>query len=298
MVRPSNKARSSLCRFVRRCVADMHAYMKRASRVLADAAVLNRSSLAVTLIRPLVKSQLPGGLEMKAFLKAIPTEGACPLCGKRFVSRAGARVPHCSAACFKADRTDHECIRCGAAMEVHFRGGNVDERRRHPMCGRCVIHTSPSQKGKRGHKGRCRKFGVLYDSSVKPYKVFERDGFVCHLCNRRTLQRVSFVGRSPHPLSPVIDHHPYPLSAGVMGHEWGNVRCACWSCNSKKGARVGVESGEFAAEAEPPWVGGGRPPPPTSKTNNVPCMGAVGGFRPPSLPGPQICVLRPVSLHQ
>lgn len=247
LVRPSNKARSSLCRFARRCMADMHAYMRRASGVLNEAGARHKS---------LMRAKPPGSLAMKAFLQAIPAEGVCPRCGERFVSRAGARVPHCTAACFKADRTTHECIRCGEVMEVHFSGGNVEERRRRPMCGRCVIHTSPSQKGKRGHKGRCLKFGVPYDPTVRPYKVFERDGFVCHLCNRRTLTRVSFVGRSPHPRSPVVDHHPYPLSAGVMGHEWGNVRCACWSCNSMKGARMGVESGAFAAEPTPPWVGG------------------------------------------
>jgi 5-methylcytosine-specific restriction endonuclease McrA len=256
LVRPSNKARSSLYRFVLRCAADMHAYMRRAdmhayvrraSRVLDEAAGLNKL---------LMRATLPGSREMKAFLGAIPSEGVCPRCGVCFVSRVAAKFPHCSTACFKADRTSHECIRCGVAMEVHFSGGNVQERRNRPMCKRCMIHTAPSQRGKRGHKGRCLKFGVPYDPAVRSYRVFERDGFVCHLCNRRTLNRVCFLGRSPHPLSPVVDHHPYPLSAGVMGHEWGNVRCACWSCNSAKGARMDIKSGAFAAEAQTPRVGG------------------------------------------
>jgi 5-methylcytosine-specific restriction endonuclease McrA len=77
---------------------------------------------------------------------------------------------------------------------------------------------------------------VPYDASVKPHLVFERDGYRCHICKKKALPKYIAVNGRAHPRSPTVDHHPYPLSAGVKGHEWDNVRCACWLCNVRKGA--------------------------------------------------------------
>jgi 5-methylcytosine-specific restriction endonuclease McrA len=60
---------------------------------------------------------------------------------------------------------------------------------------------------------------------------------VCHVCKRRTLAVFTMKDRVVHPRSPTVDHHPYPLAAGVLGHVWANVRCACFECNWKKGAQ-------------------------------------------------------------
>lgn len=66
-------------------------------------------------------------------------------------------------------------------------------------------------------------------------KVFERDGYRCHLCNRKTNPDRLV----PHPRAPTIDH-VIPLARGGT-HEPSNCRTACFLCNSKKGDRGGGE---------------------------------------------------------
>ena len=229
--RPNNVSQTPWHFFYRHCKSDMLAFLRkaavvyRAKDILDDVAARSAKSVAVD-----------GSKAMQAFFKKLPFVKSCPTCNCQFVKGAARKIPHCSMQCASADFVETSCTRCEKSMKVHFLGGNFEARKARPMCWRCVIHTHPSQRGKRGHKGRCKKFGVPYDSSIRPYLVFERDNYVCHLCNRNTLPRVVVLGNVPHPRSPTIDHHPYPLSAGIMGHEWNNVRCACWECNIKKGA--------------------------------------------------------------
>jgi hypothetical protein len=66
-------------------------------------------------------------------------------------------------------------------------------------------------------------------------KVFERDGYRCHLCGKRTNPNRPV----PHPKAPTIDHI-IPLAAGGT-HEPLNCRTACFLCNSRKGNRGGGE---------------------------------------------------------
>jgi 5-methylcytosine-specific restriction endonuclease McrA len=87
--------------------------------------------------------------------------------------------------------------------------------------------------GKRGDiKTRCETYGVPYDPAVTRYKVFERDGFTCRLCGERTEPKML-----PHPRAATVDH-VVPLSRGG-GHTWGNVQCAHYECNMRKGRKIG-----------------------------------------------------------
>ena len=66
---------------------------------------------------------------------------------------------------------------------------------------------------------------------VDPRTVFERDGWRCHMCGRKT--REEWRGKHK-PLSPELDHI-VPLSRGGE-HTYRNTACACRRCNMRKGA--------------------------------------------------------------
>ncbi|MGY4784661.1 HNH endonuclease [Rhodococcus opacus] len=65
--------------------------------------------------------------------------------------------------------------------------------------------------------------------------VFERDRWICHICNLeipQVLRTVRVLGSKYEPLAPVVDHEQ-PLSKGGP-HTLANCRAAHWSCNARK----------------------------------------------------------------
>lgn len=74
----------------------------------------------------------------------------------------------------------------------------------------------------------------LPNEDILPTVVFERDGWMCKLCDG-PLDRDQ---RAPHPLSPSIDHI-VPLAVGGS-HLYENVQAAHLGCNVRKGARTAV----------------------------------------------------------
>lgn len=74
-----------------------------------------------------------------------------------------------------------------------------------------------------------------FREDVDPQRVFEADGYRCHLCNKMT-DRTKVV---PHPRAPTVDH-VIPLASGGF-HEPVNCRTAHFMCNSVKGSRGGGE---------------------------------------------------------
>lgn len=108
-------------------------------------------------------------------------------------------------------------------------------------CLQCVSKNKQALKRKypKNYRSRCRKGGGHYNAQCKRVDVFERDGYVCHVCQRKTLSRarIVFLGLSRnHPRAATVDHFPVPLSKGG-DHDWDNVRCACRKCNVERGAR-------------------------------------------------------------
>ncbi|AXH46941.1 HNH endonuclease [Mycobacterium phage Aminay] len=84
----------------------------------------------------------------------------------------------------------------------------------------------------REHKQRRRaRKRNAYVAPVNRRKVFEADGYRCHICRRRCDKTKP----APHPRSPTIDH-VIPLAAGGT-HEPANCRTACFQCNAVKGDR-------------------------------------------------------------
>lgn len=77
------------------------------------------------------------------------------------------------------------------------------------------------------HKRRALKLKV-FSEDFSPSEIFERDGYVCQLCHKKT--RPDF--KYPHPLYPHLDHIR-PLSLGGE-HSKINSQCLCAHCNQTK----------------------------------------------------------------
>lgn len=62
--------------------------------------------------------------------------------------------------------------------------------------------------------------------------VFERDGYVCHICGLPT----DPTKRRYHPMAPELDH-VQPISRGGL-HTLDNVACSHSMCNLAKGGKL------------------------------------------------------------
>lgn len=94
-------------------------------------------------------------------------------------------------------------------------------------CKRCIRRAaSKVAKKKYGKEFRkkARVLGVPYEP-VNRLKVFERDGYKCGICGRKTKKGK----KVPHPRAPTLDHI-VPMAKGG-GHLYSNVQCACFACN-------------------------------------------------------------------
>lgn len=221
--RPNNVSQSPWMYAARVGRKEMASFLRRTERMWRHASTLKD--------RMRVSS---AGKRFAAFVRQIPRLLTCKLCGVECVRPAGWRLPHCSWECAKQDCTDAVCTACNRSMKIYFIGGNVEARQANPVCNRCVLKRHKKLCG--DFRRRCRKFNVRYDPKVTRPAVFKRDGYRCHICKKKTLAKYVVSGGRAHPRSPTVDHHPYPLSAGIKGHEWDNVRCACLRCNVRKGA--------------------------------------------------------------
>ncbi len=86
----------------------------------------------------------------------------------------------------------------------------------------------------RHHRHRARYHGVEYEP-IRVYEVFERDGWKCQMCGRKTPKQLRGTFK---PNAPELDHR-IPMAMGG-GHLWDNVQCACRECNGRKGGRSAV----------------------------------------------------------
>lgn len=84
---------------------------------------------------------------------------------------------------------------------------------------------------KSGIRARCRKYGVYYDNTVTPKKIFKRDKYICGICGMACNVNDKSWG-SFGPYSPTVDHIIALANGGP--HTWDNVQCAHAICNSWK----------------------------------------------------------------
>ena len=80
------------------------------------------------------------------------------------------------------------------------------------------------------HRSRAKFYGVKYEP-VNRLKVYERDGWMCGICNKKVDKRLKY----PHPKSASLDHI-VPMSHRIWeyGHTYLNTQCAHWICNVLK----------------------------------------------------------------
>jgi 5-methylcytosine-specific restriction endonuclease McrA len=70
---------------------------------------------------------------------------------------------------------------------------------------------------------------------VNPIKVFERDGWRCGVCGKKTPKRWRGTTKDN---APELDHR---ISMGIGGgHTYENCQCACRKCNREKGHLIAV----------------------------------------------------------
>ncbi len=144
----------------------------------------------------------------------------CEVCGNACKNRSSR---FCSYACKNKWRGERRC-KCGQVVL----GATACSR---PYCDACKREARRRQKRMYGdYRKRCRTYGGHFNASVHPKAVFARDDWRCHICGTKTSKAFSV----DDPLSATVDHHPVPLSKGG-DHDWHNVRCACFKCNTLKG---------------------------------------------------------------
>jgi 5-methylcytosine-specific restriction endonuclease McrA len=120
-----------------------------------------------------------------------------------------------------ASRPPARCGKCAAAVPRHQ--GRV-------LCRACAAADERRRKAATGnHRKRARKAGVHYET-VNKQRVFERDGYRCYICGRKT----SIRGGPFSPRYPTLDHL-VPFACGGP-HTYANTACACRECNTRKGA--------------------------------------------------------------
>lgn len=166
-------------------------------------------------------------------------EGPCEACGQPVTSTyyEGAEpARYCSSACRNRSKTLRKhgrstvprfvsgtCLECGEHFTDEYLGTQSAM-----YCSR--------QCGKKAAKQRRRaRKRVAFVSRVSRHKIYSRDHYVCHLCQKKTDPSKSV----PHPNAPTIDHI-VPLAKGGT-HEPSNVATACFRCNCRKGDRGGLE---------------------------------------------------------
>lgn len=100
-------------------------------------------------------------------------------------------------------------------------------------CGaaECRLARNAERMKKYNKSRRARRMMLPYET-IDPAKIFERDGWVCHICEKPVDETLKF----PDALSPSIDH-VVPLSLGGH-HVMENVKCSHLRCNLQKGSAV------------------------------------------------------------
>lgn len=172
-------------------------------------------------------------VKLRAFRRRI-SRLRCLTCDA-FVASETSRF--CSDECCAAYEFKSQCIRCG--KETKFKGYRGPKKRR--MCGKCRVATKREwkRKNKRGyggnHPSRARHHGVKCVRFPRKM-IFERDGYVCQLCGRKTLLKVTYRKSDGkiHPRSPTVDCIIAMENGG--NYEPQNCQTACFICNSRKGA--------------------------------------------------------------
>lgn len=120
-------------------------------------------------------------------------------------------------------KTPKKCAVCGAEFYSQYNNQLY-----------CSSKCRQKNKNRRNSsiRHRCKKYGVYYDASVTPRKIFARDKYICKICglvcNKEDDTWNGYIG----PYYPTVDHIVALANGGT--HTWDNVQCAHAICNSYK----------------------------------------------------------------
>lgn len=123
-------------------------------------------------------------------------------------------------------RTERQCRCCAKKFTPTY-----GDKRIAYCTDTCATRMARRIRGSDSHRSRALRAGVEYEL-VSKIRVFDRDGWRCQICGRRTPR--ARMG-SMADIAPELDHR-VPLSKGG-GHLYANVQCACRRCNREKGNR-------------------------------------------------------------
>lgn len=164
--------------------------------------------------KPLVTCRQCGG----AFLQRSPRHVLC----SDTCRRVEGRVAEYQRSAARKALVMRPCGECGLAFVPGY--GVKRTLYCSPACGRRASRRADKQV----RRARQRS-GV--SETVNATRVFERDGWRCHICAKKVRREKR--GTS-HPLAPELDHI-IPLALGGH-HTYANTACACRRCNGAKGA--------------------------------------------------------------
>jgi 5-methylcytosine-specific restriction endonuclease McrA len=171
-------------------------------------------------------------------IRLLKLRKACRHCGLEFIAPHLQSV-YCSESCRNernrakaleryielsaSDRYPRPCHQCGNV----FTPEHGNQRRK--FCSRECGYRYGRRIAKAKRRSKKRHATA---ESIDPFQVFERDGWRCQLCGRKTLKRKR---GTPHPKAPELDHIVALADGGH--HIWANVQTACRQCNHSKGCR-------------------------------------------------------------
>lgn len=106
------------------------------------------------------------------------------------------------------------------------------------VCAECKRKSARQCEKRKEHKRRAWA-SAEFDKTITLEKLYERDNGVCYLCNKvcdwSDFQKINgnFITGGSYP---TIEHVKALCHGGT--HTWGNVKLACFACNTKKGSKV------------------------------------------------------------
>lgn len=152
---------------------------------------------------------------------------SCGHCGQAITGKAGKR--YCSPRCEQrerlmpgsfADLSSRQCEHCGVPLPASARAD-----RRH-CTDRCTVLAN--QAIRRARKKR------LPTERFSRFEIFERDGWVCHICH----DPVDPIAIDPDPMRASLDHLIPFSDPASPGHIATNVSLAHMYCNLAKNGRT------------------------------------------------------------
>lgn len=160
----------------------------------------------------------------------------CVICGGRFDGKVGSL--YCGDDCrnifysirSKRDRKSLHIPRSFSCKECANIVTTLYGDQRKVFCSDSCLKRHTKRIRRKMERARLRSVKV---EAVDPIKVFNRDGWRCQICGKKTLKAKR---GSIHERAPELDHI-VPLSVGGE-HSYANTQCACRQCNRRKGNTV------------------------------------------------------------